>query len=746
MKRLTSLAFALLIVLTAMADGPFRAHRYDSYKVMPISGSDIVFIGNSITDMHGWTEAFGAEGIANRGNSGALSAEILDNLETYIAGRPRQAYLMIGTNDLGSGYTPEYVGENVRRIVQRIKDESPETDIYLESILPSTVGSRTLENEMAANVLIQQVASDFGATYVDLWDDLFSICQNQTHTLDGLHMKASGYKIWCDKIAGYLGHECVYPSNTLELQNTGGASGSHGMRATYFSVLPITSNDVLVFGDEMIKNGEWNELLHNSNVKNRGTNWGYDGTGTSIALTTCMVDATFSNPLGSNEEPKSIVLYTGTGDVNNSTSMSIVEGNYSTLLNKIRAYAPSSTIYLVSLMPTATANQRINTFNDFLRATSEMTERVEYIDIYSTLASDGITNPDYFVGNYLYGKGYVEVARILANYLEGCTVLSNDEIDTYYNYITLRNTLGSFLYLNEKIHCGESIGQYSEENFNTILSKAEEARLLLCDGGIIPEDFILVANELCTSISEDLESINKPEFSEIDFLVHYALYTPSRNNRFVSSTGLGNGLVGATNSNNAASHWAFYDRGDGSVDIINCNDYSYIDPASAAYNTQLYTTATQPEKGWQFSYSNLGSDTASYLIVYCDDVQLHQTNSSLSWKVYNWSTNGDGRDRNDAGGQYYFKFIESVTGTEEQSSAFSIKPNPANDLLIIDFDESFHPSELRLINSAGQIVIDQHISKENGQYTLPVDSLSKGVYSITLSDRRRQHSKKVVIK
>ena len=57
-------------------------------------------------------------------------------------------------------------------------------------------------------------------------------------------------------------------------------------------MLPIKSTDVLFFGDEMVKNGEWNELLQNQNVKNRGSWWGYGG---NIATVGKFVDAAFSN-------------------------------------------------------------------------------------------------------------------------------------------------------------------------------------------------------------------------------------------------------------------------------------------------------------------------------------------------------------------------------------------------------------------------------------------------------------------
>ena len=113
----------------AFADEPFRNHRYDSFKVLETNNESIVFIGNSITDMHCWPEAFvTSEGnylpIVNRGNSGTYSTEQSNNLESYINGKPKKVFMMIGTNDIatsgGLNFSGEQVLAYVKSIVERI--------------------------------------------------------------------------------------------------------------------------------------------------------------------------------------------------------------------------------------------------------------------------------------------------------------------------------------------------------------------------------------------------------------------------------------------------------------------------------------------------------------------------------------------------------------------------------------------------------------------------------------------------
>ena len=141
----------LLVATIALADEPFRNHRYDSFKVLAPDSESIVFIGNSITDMHCWPEAFiTSDGkylpIVNRGNSGTYSTEQSNNLESYIAGKPKKVFMMIGTNDIatsgGLNFSGEQVLQYVKSIVERIHKRSPETKVYLYSILNNKTGNR----------------------------------------------------------------------------------------------------------------------------------------------------------------------------------------------------------------------------------------------------------------------------------------------------------------------------------------------------------------------------------------------------------------------------------------------------------------------------------------------------------------------------------------------------------------------------------------------------------------------------
>ena len=53
MKRILSIVICLCLAVFAYAvTDPFRAHKYDLFKVLPVNDKSIVFVGNSIKGYH----------------------------------------------------------------------------------------------------------------------------------------------------------------------------------------------------------------------------------------------------------------------------------------------------------------------------------------------------------------------------------------------------------------------------------------------------------------------------------------------------------------------------------------------------------------------------------------------------------------------------------------------------------------------------------------------------------------------
>lgn len=159
----------------------------------------------------------------------------------------------------------------------------------------------------------------------------------------------------------------------------------------------------------------------------------------------------------------------------------------------------------------------------------------------------------------------------------------------------------------------------------------------------------------------DDEQALMPQLSDDRYSYWYTLCTPLRNGRYVQSNGVEAGLTGGTDGKSLKAMWKFEGRDDGSLDIVNRNDASYISP-TAANNTQLKTSKAQPSRGWTLQEG----ETEGYLIITSGTTQMNQTNPGLNYQVYNW---GSGTNTSDMGCQFAIRMADMTDGVVPVSAA-----------------------------------------------------------------------------
>lgn len=662
MKRVSTLLLAMLCTAIAIfADAPFRNHRYDAFKVLPINSEQIVFIGNSITNMNEWWEAFGDHNVVNRGVSGAITDEALENIESIAAGKPKKVFIMMGTNDLGTAgiCTAEHVMQNVTLMVERLQKVSPDTELYIQSLLPSghlgSGGTRTPERLQATNEALKAFCEAKNVTYIDLWNDLTDVATNSNGmSYDKLHLTAKAYKIWCDKVAPYVKDDNTATSAYSDAnQQDGGLGSANGMRATVFSKLPVANDDILIIGDEMVHGGEWHELLRSARVKSRGTTWGYPGP--SLADMKKMIPVI----LHDGAQPAQVFLYTGVYNVNNATDIAAEFETYKSIVEQIKNLSPTTEITLMSLQPTATAatnTGKVVPFNEKMEAYAATTDKVHYLDIYTDFVSNNVGGTTYFNGNYLYGKGYAKVAQKIAEQIKtlepdaAVSAITDAEANTLYTQFANRTALGKAIVTASRLPEGDGVGQYTTANLAGMKAQIEAAYTALKNNDA--DAIATNTTAFTTVLNALLPTINQPTYSTEGNEVWYQLHTPNRDSRYLTSRGAGEGVYGDEKHNYATSMWKFVARSNGTgVDIINRHDKSYLAP-TAANNNQITTSVAQPSAGWTLDYSN----ASGLFIVSSGSVQLNQTQSTLDYKVYNW---GGGTNRDDTGCQYMVTLVEN---------------------------------------------------------------------------------------
>ncbi len=140
-KESTGVILPMLIAADIMAVTYWHRHAVWKHilKILPWAAIGIgvaLFVGNSITDGAEWSELFNDLHIKNRGISGDNTSGILHRWQQIVDAKPKKVFLMIGTNDLSRGLSVDSVVKNILLAADFLKQESPVTQLYIQSILP----------------------------------------------------------------------------------------------------------------------------------------------------------------------------------------------------------------------------------------------------------------------------------------------------------------------------------------------------------------------------------------------------------------------------------------------------------------------------------------------------------------------------------------------------------------------------------------------------------------------------------
>ncbi len=181
--------------------------RMENFKKESLLPGKTVFVGNSITEGGNWKRLLKDSTIINRGISGDNSFGMVARVGEIIKLKPSRLFILIGTNDLSKNIPDEAIIENIFNFISKIKSGSPNTKIFVQSILPvnETIEKFPTQFNNGSHILIindqlSRYAERMRYTYVDLYGK-FLDKQGRLDpalTYDGLHLNASGYQRWVE--------------------------------------------------------------------------------------------------------------------------------------------------------------------------------------------------------------------------------------------------------------------------------------------------------------------------------------------------------------------------------------------------------------------------------------------------------------------------------------------------------------------------------------------------------------------
>lgn len=210
--------FILVLCFFAYSAKVFSQSKYDTtysttyyqqkltlFKLLPDTKHEIIFLGNSITDIGEWGEIWKNKNVKNRGISGDNTFGVLARLDEVVSSKPAKIFIMIGINDIAKSIPDTVIIGNYKKIIRHIKSASPNTKIIVQSILPTNNNFTAFKNHqnktehiLFVNAALEQYSADNKITYVDLYNS-FIDGENKLdkkYTNDGLHVNGYGYMKW----------------------------------------------------------------------------------------------------------------------------------------------------------------------------------------------------------------------------------------------------------------------------------------------------------------------------------------------------------------------------------------------------------------------------------------------------------------------------------------------------------------------------------------------------------------------
>lgn len=217
------LTFALIAAASAGAmaqDAPAKPkytelyyQRASLFDQLGVDSTTIVFLGNSLTHGCEWHELLKMPNVVNRGINGDVVAGIKERVGSVVSGHPAKIFLMSGANDVSHDLTADSIATAIADLVDYIHAESPDTRIYLQSMLPINnsfgryklmAGKEQVIRDI--NERLVKIAADRGITFINLYP---AFCDEEgnlkrEYTNDGLHLLGPAYLVWRDIVLPYV--------------------------------------------------------------------------------------------------------------------------------------------------------------------------------------------------------------------------------------------------------------------------------------------------------------------------------------------------------------------------------------------------------------------------------------------------------------------------------------------------------------------------------------------------------------
>ena len=191
----------------------FYYQRESLFNVLPVDSTNIVMLGNSLTNGAEWHELFHNDKVVNRGITGDTAQGIKDRIKAVTDGKPSKIFLLTGANDISHHLSADSIAAAIIDLVNTIHELTPNTKIYVQSILPINNSFGRYKNMIDKEPVVSDInaiLSNYFSNSEFTWLNVSPLFADEDgnlrkdYTNDGLHLLGAAYLVWRDFLLPYI--------------------------------------------------------------------------------------------------------------------------------------------------------------------------------------------------------------------------------------------------------------------------------------------------------------------------------------------------------------------------------------------------------------------------------------------------------------------------------------------------------------------------------------------------------------
>lgn len=198
MKKLMFCFLVTILVINVIACSNTPEERDSITKF-----ENSMFIGDSITEGFAFNEILSKESVL--AGPGATAGFTYDDIDVLVEKKPDNIFIMLGSCDIlmPVDNPKELFRSDLNRLIDRLKEELPDSKIYLQSITPVTddaVEKEARYEEIGEyNKILMELADELSVSYVDI--GALALENSDLYAEDGIHFKKEFYQLWLEYLS-----------------------------------------------------------------------------------------------------------------------------------------------------------------------------------------------------------------------------------------------------------------------------------------------------------------------------------------------------------------------------------------------------------------------------------------------------------------------------------------------------------------------------------------------------------------